>query len=70
MEKYTPEQLAQLQLDAYSGKKLDEFIDVYINDVIVMEFGTNKIILEGKEAMYSFVSTHLSMLFTKFFPIL
>lgn len=50
MEKYTPEQLAQMQLDAYNGKKIDDFVAVYTDDVVVMEYGTNKIMLEGKAA--------------------
>ncbi|QOR67873.1 nuclear transport factor 2 family protein [Cytobacillus suaedae] len=50
MEKSTPEQLAQRQLDAYNGKKIEEFCDVYTDNVVVMDFGTNKITLEGKEA--------------------
>jgi hypothetical protein len=46
----TPEQLAQLQLDAYNNKKLDEFVEQYHDDVVVMEFPTNKILMEGKAA--------------------
>jgi hypothetical protein len=50
MEKKSPEQLAQLQLDAYNSKKLVEFIDQYDDNIVVMDFPSNKITLEGKAA--------------------
>src|SRR4051812_19672384 len=46
----TPEQLAQLQLDAYNSKNLEEFLDQYDENIIVMDFPSNKITLEGKKA--------------------
>lgn len=50
VEKCTPEQLAQKQLEAYNRKKIEEFCKVYTDDVVVMEFGTNNIMLEGMAA--------------------
>jgi hypothetical protein len=50
MEQKTPEQLAQLQLDAYNAKKIDEFVAQYDDNIIVMDFPTNNITLEGKVA--------------------
>jgi hypothetical protein len=50
MEQKTPEQLAQLQLDAYNAKKIDEFVAQYDDNIIVMDFPTNNITLEGKAA--------------------
>ncbi|MFD2443927.1 nuclear transport factor 2 family protein [Bacillus sp. CGMCC 1.16607] len=46
----TPEQLAQLQLDAYNSKQLQEFIDQYDDNIVVLEFPSNKVLMEGKEA--------------------
>lgn len=50
MSKKTPEQLAQLQLDAYNSKKLTEFVDQYHDDIVVMDFPSNNITIEGKAA--------------------
>lgn len=50
MEQKSPEQLAQLQLDAYNAKKIDEFVAQYDDNIIVMDFPTNNITLEGKAA--------------------
>jgi hypothetical protein len=50
MEKKSPEQLAQLQLDAYNAKKIDEFVAQYDDNIIVLDFPTNNITLEGKAA--------------------
>ncbi|HLO12268.1 MAG TPA: nuclear transport factor 2 family protein [Pseudoneobacillus sp.] len=50
MKHKTPEQLAQLQLDAYNSKNLDEFVDQYVDDIVVMDFPSNKMTLEGKVA--------------------
>ncbi|HYK75104.1 MAG TPA: nuclear transport factor 2 family protein [Pseudoneobacillus sp.] len=46
----TPEQLAQLQLDAYNSKNLEEFIEQYDDNIIVMDFPSNNVTLEGKPA--------------------
>ncbi|MHC0035456.1 nuclear transport factor 2 family protein [Pseudoneobacillus sp. C159] len=50
MEKKSPERLAQLQLDAYNEKKIEEFVAQYDDNIVVMDFPTNKVTLEGKEA--------------------
>lgn len=50
MEKKSPVQLAQLQLDAYNSKKLKEFVEQYDDNVVVLDFPSNKVSLEGKEA--------------------
>jgi hypothetical protein len=50
MEKKLPEQLAQLQLDAYNEKNIDEFVAQYDDNIVVMDFPTNKVTLEGKTA--------------------
>lgn len=47
---YTPEQLAQKQLDAYNRQNIDEFVSVYDSDVIVMDFPSNELTLSGIEA--------------------
>lgn len=46
----TPEQLAQLQLDAYNEKRLEDFIAQYSDDIVVMDFPTNHITMQGKAA--------------------
>jgi hypothetical protein len=46
---YTPTQLAQMQLDAYNSQDIEKFISVYSEDVEVMEFPTNRIMLSGIE---------------------
>lgn len=48
MEKKSPEQLAQLQLDAYNAKKLTEFVEQYDENIVVMEFPSNSVMMEGK----------------------
>jgi hypothetical protein len=50
MNQKTPEQLAQLQLDAYNAKKIDEFCEQYDDAVVVMDFPSNHVTLEGKTA--------------------
>lgn len=50
MNHKTPEQLAQLQLDAYNSKNLEKFVEQYHDNVVVMDFPSNKITLEGKDA--------------------
>jgi hypothetical protein len=44
---YLPEQLAQMQLDAYNRQNIEEFVSVYSEDVIVMDFPSNQITLSG-----------------------
>ncbi len=44
-------ELAQKQLDAYNNKNIEAFLDVYSNDVIVMEFPSNNIIYTGIDNM-------------------
>lgn len=46
---YSPEQLAQKQLDAYNQQDIDTFVSVYADDVVVMDFPSNNISLTGKE---------------------
>ncbi|WP_442593649.1 nuclear transport factor 2 family protein [Neobacillus sp. D3-1R] len=46
----SPEQLAQLQLDAYNSKNLEDFVEQYDDNIIVMDFPSNHITLEGKAA--------------------
>ncbi|MFS0863822.1 nuclear transport factor 2 family protein [Fredinandcohnia sp. 179-A 10B2 NHS] len=41
------EKLAQKQLDAYNNKQLEDFISVYSEDVVVMDFPTNEVKLSG-----------------------
>ncbi|MFT4414240.1 nuclear transport factor 2 family protein [Fredinandcohnia humi] len=43
----SPEELAQRQLDAYNNKQIEEFISVYSNDVVVMDFPTNEVKISG-----------------------
>ncbi|WP_144480961.1 nuclear transport factor 2 family protein [Cytobacillus oceanisediminis] len=47
----TPEKLAQQQLDAYNKQNLDEFLSVYSDDVVIMEFPSNDITTKGIEEM-------------------
>ena len=48
----TPEKLAQQQLDAYNKQNLDEFLSVYSDDVVIMEFPSNNdITTKGIEEM-------------------
>lgn len=46
---YSPEQLAQKQLDAYNQQDIEAFVSVYADDVVVMDFPSNNITLSGKE---------------------
>lgn len=46
-----PEILAQKQLDAYNNQDLEEFLSVYSEDVMIMEFPTNKVTTSGIEEM-------------------
>lgn len=43
--------LAQRQLDAYNRQNIDEFLDVYSNEVIVMNFPGDEVVYKGKEKM-------------------
>lgn len=45
------EKLVQKQLDAYNAQNLEDFVSVYSEDVIVMEFPSNSIITIGMEEM-------------------
>lgn len=45
----TPSALAQKQLDAYNSQNIEEFVSVYSDDVVVMDFPSNKVTLSGKE---------------------
>lgn len=47
---YTPNQLAQLQLDAYNSRNIEGFLAPYAEDVKIYTF-PNELIMEGKEAM-------------------
>lgn len=42
-----PEILAQKQLDAYNNQNLEEFISVYSEDIVVMDFPTNEVRMRG-----------------------
>jgi len=48
--KYTPNQLAQLQLDAYNSRNIEGFLAPYAEDVKIYTF-PNELIMEGKAAM-------------------
>jgi hypothetical protein len=50
MEYKSPEQLAQLQLDAYNTKNLQKFVDQYDDNIVVMDFPSNHVTIEGKAA--------------------
>ncbi|MCA1031473.1 nuclear transport factor 2 family protein [Bacillus timonensis] len=41
------EELAQKQLDAYNQQNIEAFISVYSEDVVVMEFPSNKVMFSG-----------------------
>jgi hypothetical protein len=43
--------LAQKQLDAYNRQDLEEFLSVYSNDVVIMEFPTNTVTSKGIDEM-------------------
>ncbi|MGM0846411.1 MAG: nuclear transport factor 2 family protein [Bacillota bacterium] len=45
------EELAQKQLDAYNAQNLDEFLECYSDDVVVMEFPSNNVMYKGTEQM-------------------
>ncbi|MFC4322453.1 nuclear transport factor 2 family protein [Litchfieldia salsa] len=44
------EELAAKQLEAYNAQNIDEFVAQYSDDIIVMDFPSNEITLEGKDA--------------------
>ncbi|KAA0550029.1 steroid delta-isomerase [Bacillus sp. BGMRC 2118] len=46
---YTPDQLAQKQLDAYNKQDIEAFVSIYADDIVVMDFPSNEITLQGKE---------------------
>lgn len=50
MEKIS-EMLAQKQLDAYNKQDLEEFLSVYSNDVLIMDFPDNKVTARGIDEM-------------------
>ncbi|WP_226084942.1 nuclear transport factor 2 family protein [Mesobacillus sp. S13] len=50
MEKIS-EMLAQKQLDAYNKQDLEEFLSVYSDDVIIMDFPGNKVMTKGIDEM-------------------
>jgi uncharacterized protein (TIGR02246 family) len=52
MEKIS-EMLAQKQLDAYNKQDLDEFLSVYSDDVVIMNFPGNEVTTKGIEEMRS-----------------
>ncbi|RSD25576.1 nuclear transport factor 2 family protein [Mesobacillus subterraneus] len=52
MEKIA-EMLAQKQLDAYNDQDLEVFLSAYSEDVLILEFPTNKIVTNGIEEMRS-----------------
>ncbi|WP_456279150.1 nuclear transport factor 2 family protein [Bacillus sp. AK128] len=44
-----PEDLAQMQLDAYNEQDIERFVSVYSEDVLVREFPSNDVMLSGME---------------------
>jgi hypothetical protein len=52
MEKIS-EMLAQKQLDAYNRQDLEEFLSVYSDDVVIMDFPGNKVMTKGIVEMRS-----------------
>lgn len=59
INKPTPEELAQRQLNAYNGRNLEAFLDVYADDVEIYDF-PNTLTCKGKDAMrqrYQFLNT-------------
>lgn len=50
MEKIS-EMLAQKQLDAYNRQNLEEFLAVYSDDVVIMDFPENKVTANGIDEM-------------------
>ena len=49
--KHIGEMLAQKQLDAYNKQDLEQFLSVYSNEVIIMEFPSNNVTSQGIEEM-------------------
>lgn len=43
--------LAQQQLDAYNQQNIEEFLEVYSEDVVVMHFPGDEIVYTGKDKM-------------------
>lgn len=43
--------LAQQQLDAYNQQNIEEFLEVYSEDVVVMHFPGDEIVCKGKDKM-------------------
>lgn len=46
----TPEELAQMQLDAYNARNIEDFLKPYADSVKIYNF-PNTLIMDGKEAM-------------------
>lgn len=46
-----PESLAQKQLEAYNNQDLEEFLSVYSDTVLIMEFPSNKVVTNGIDEM-------------------
>lgn len=49
--KHIGEMLAQKQLEAYNKQDLEQFLSVYSNEVIIMEFPSNNVTSRGIEEM-------------------
>ncbi|MCM3664731.1 nuclear transport factor 2 family protein [Mesobacillus subterraneus] len=45
------EVLAQKQLEAYNNQDLEEFLSVYSDKVLIMEFPSNKVVTNGIDEM-------------------
>lgn len=45
------ELLAQKQLEAYNNQDLEEFLSVYSDNVLIMEFPSNKVVTNGIDEM-------------------
>jgi hypothetical protein len=45
------ELLAQKQLEAYNNQDLEEFLSVYSDTVLIMEFPSNKVVTNGIDEM-------------------
>lgn len=46
-----PESIAQKQLEAYNNQDLEEFLSVYSDTVLIMEFPSNKVVTNGIDEM-------------------
>lgn len=44
------EELAQKQLDAYNAQDLEKFVAQYSEDIVVMDFPSNQVVISGMEA--------------------